>query len=77
VREARDVGARHRLGRRERRPLALADQQRRVGSDAELARVVGVEVADADELDLSGLTFICASCSTSVMFGAFGFEPGR
>jgi hypothetical protein len=47
-----DVGARHRFRRGERRPLALADQKGRARQRAELAGVIGMEVADADELHL-------------------------
>src|SRR6185369_8402917 len=53
-REGGDVGAGHRLGRRDRRPLALADQERRVRQRAELTGVVWVKVADADVLHLLG-----------------------
>ena len=52
--EARDVGALHRRRRGDAVPVALADEQRRVRERRELAGVVAVEVADADELDLVG-----------------------
>jgi tripartite-type tricarboxylate transporter receptor subunit TctC len=55
VLEARDVRARHGLGRGERLPFLLADEQRRVRHRVQLAGVVGVEMADADILHLLGL----------------------
>src|SRR5215813_15465697 len=52
--EARDIGALHRRRRGDLVPVALADEQRRGRERRELAGMVGVKVADADELHLIG-----------------------
>ena len=53
--EAGGVRATHRGIGCDAVPVALADQQRGAGERRELAGMVGVEVADADELHLLGL----------------------
>src|SRR4029079_19117038 len=46
------IDARRRRRRGDGRPFGLADQQRGLGKRGDLAGVVAMEVADADELDL-------------------------
>ena len=49
------VHALGRIGTRDLIPVALADQQQRLGKRRDLAGVIGMIVADADIFDLIGL----------------------